>query len=535
MSQKQEKEKYVVEIKSFNVNSSSIHVDKIVLRSSAFLQIPRDEIMRTKLQRLLRDQCSAKTLNFFSKRMEYQPYYEKKCIKGQDMYEVPLLFWYLEGITYDHLVDFRRKPTSMCSKMRIKSNFQLRDHQIEVHPLALHQLQSFPHFATTICAQCGSGKTIQASYLIGTLMVRTLVCVPILDLARQFKEELQLVMDISEDEIQLVGSEFPDPVPGKAIYICVFNSAMTTSHYRTKWASIFRKCDLLVVDECHKFPAKCVKSILRNFRGKYRLGLTATPQRKDGLSHMIFKLLGPQCVYVKREKPKFGLWKMTFLDYYNPNHRGDLYSKRKFQKHRERDAIAMMSRICQDDTRTKAIAEFMDRHLEKDVLVLGDRKNNLRTLVDELNKKKPQSTFLYTGGQSKSKKAVAEKEEAFRSTPYLVATTAKAGVGLNVPRINDVIFVTPRAPGVLLEQGSGRALRRKCPKHMYYVRDVATPYYMTKALECEKWFRKEGYQIMPRQAIGPLTTENLWKTTSSSHSPSSPPSPPPKFKRLRKT
>ena len=501
---KSQREKYEVTVIHPVLPRCGVVLDKVVLKSSAYLSIPTDAVDRVKLENLLKEQCSAKKLNFFSGRLDYEPYYERVKIREEWVYKTPLLFWYLEGIHAKKVVDLRKKPNTMPAHIKIKPDFGLRDHQIQVHPLAMAQMNHAPNFSTTITMQCGAGKTIQASKIIGTLRVRTFVGVPLIDLAEQFKEEIQVVMDIPNHEIQLIGGDFPEPVPGKSIYVCVFNSALTTQHYTTKYADIISSCDLLVVDECHKFPAKCVKSLLKHFHGKYRLGLTATPQRNDGLSHMIFKLLGPQCVYVKREKPELGMWKMTALDYYNPKHKGDILVKKRYGKGMERDRIAMMTRVCEDQVRTKAIAEFIVQNLEKDVLVLGDWKNILRELVAEIEKLKPRSTYLYVGGGSKSKKAKLEKEAAFKSRPYIVATTGKAGCAMNLPRINYVVFVTSRIPGVLLEQGAGRALRKKCPKHMYYVNDVGTPYYTSKTQKCVTWFMRDGYQIMPSKTIGPL-------------------------------
>ena len=498
------KEKYIVNKIKKNIPKTILNLKKIVLKSSAYLSIPDDPTDHHTLQILLKEKCSAKKLNYFSNRMEYDPYYEKVKIKSTYMYKVPLLFWYNEGITTNQLLDYRKKPDTMPDSIHIKHNFGLRDHQIEVHPLAMNLLNTSPIHATTIVEQCGAGKTIQASYAIGCLRHRTFIGVPIIDLAKQFKEELKIVMNIPDHEIVLIHSDVKKPIPkNKWVYICVFNSAMTTSNYSTKHADIIESCDVLVIDECHKFPAKCVKSMLKHFHGKYRIGLTATPQRGDGLSNMIFNMLGPQCVYVEREKPPFGMWKMTNLEYYNPKHKGDIMKQKPYKKILQRDPIAMMQRICQDKIRTKAIATFMVDHLDDNVLVLGDWKNILEDLITEIEKVRPNSTYLYVGGSSKSKKAKLQKEEAFKNKPYIIATTAKAGCGLNLPRINTVIFVTSRIPGVLLEQGSGRALRRRCHKHMYYVLDTATPYYVQKSKKCTTWFKKSGYQIMHNIQIGP--------------------------------
>lgn len=474
-------------------------LDKIVLKSSAYLTWPQDASHQVLLTKLLKDRCSAKKLNYLSKKVMYDPYYEHVKIKGRAMVKVPLLFPFLEGIPYKTLVDLRKVPETMPEHFKVKPEFELREHQKVVHPLAMKELSTFPCHATTICQVCGAGKTIQVCKLIAMLHVRTFIGVPNLDLVRQVKEELQLVMDIPSHQIQLVGSTFPEPQRNKWVYISVFNSAMTTSNYTTKYADIIAKADLLVVDECHKFPAKCVKSILKHFHGKYRIGLTATPERKDGLAHMIFKMLGIQCVMVKRE---IGDWAFTMLEYYNPKHKGDL-TKTLFGKV-NRDAIAMRRRVCDDQARTQAIADFVVRNLQKDVIVFADWKDMVHGLVKEIEVRKPRSTCTLIGGQSKAKAFLAQLEKDKQSKPYVVATIAKAGTGMNIARLNDVVYASDRTPDALLEQSSGRALRRKRKKRAFYVKDVATPYLAKRADACQAWFKKHGYKIQKTITIGKL-------------------------------
>jgi superfamily II DNA or RNA helicase len=56
----------------------------------------------------------------------------------------------------------------------------------------------------------------------------------------------------------------------------------------------------VVVDECHHAPAASFSQVLPMFPARYYLGLTATPDRQDGLGHMIYQLIGPPAVYWPR-------------------------------------------------------------------------------------------------------------------------------------------------------------------------------------------------------------------------------------------
>jgi superfamily II DNA or RNA helicase len=57
----------------------------------------------------------------------------------------------------------------------------------------------------------------------------------------------------------------------------------------------------VVVDEAHHFPARKFIETVGRFAAKNLLGLTATPDRKDGLQPFLFAGIGPVCYEVPRE------------------------------------------------------------------------------------------------------------------------------------------------------------------------------------------------------------------------------------------
>ena len=48
------------------------------------------------------------------------------------------------------------------------------------------------------------------------------------------------------------------------------------------------------MDECHHIAASSY-DLVNNLNARYKLGLTATPERKDGLSHLMTDYLGDFC------------------------------------------------------------------------------------------------------------------------------------------------------------------------------------------------------------------------------------------------
>ena len=479
---------------------SSTKFESMVMKSSAYVEItdmPPSKVVE--LMVLLNAKCAASVQDFYNptKRI-LTPHYSVQKLKGKTYIMLPLFFAFHEGWQFGAVQDLRRvELAKMPSRISVKKEFALRDYQEQALAKAFEFLTSPPCFATTMVQPCGAGKTLQFGWLVGKLGVRTIIVVPLIKIAEQTKDELLNVLNIKEDDIQLVGSEFEPPKMGAWVYVAVYNSAMTTESKETNYRDIIASCDFLVVDECHRFPSKSFKSIGKYFTGKYRLGVTATPERNDNTANLIFGLLGPISSEVRRVLPPPGLWNVAMLDYHNQAHAQDIMMKR-CGKHPRRDKVRMTARICSDQERIESIGDFILENIPGDALVLADHKVFVAMLVEYLNSKKPNSAFSYVGGQGKSKAKTEAISQAFQSTPYIVATTAKASEALNIPRLNYLVLCTPLSPGRVLTQSSGRILRVKGhKKYTYYVRDTASLIYAQKADMCTTWFKSQGYTVLP--------------------------------------
>lgn len=145
----------------------------------------------------------------------------------------------------------------------------------------------------------GAGKTAVGAMAILQTGERTLVLVPTIDLVRQWKRAVSEAIGAPREQI-LAG--FPPEGDGTQLSLLPWEPPdIVISTY----AGAIRRTDqlhhfgLLVFDEAHHLPAPAFKSIAEHSLAPYRLGLSATPERYDGLERDLESLIGPT-VFTRR-------------------------------------------------------------------------------------------------------------------------------------------------------------------------------------------------------------------------------------------
>ncbi|HID42558.1 MAG TPA: DEAD/DEAH box helicase [Archaeoglobaceae archaeon] len=122
----------------------------------------------------------------------------------------------------------------------------------------------------------GSGKTHVALEIIKELNVPTLIVVPTLELLDQWKEKAPFDCgEISGREKEL-----------KAITVSTYDSAYINAE------NLGNRFLLLVFDEVHHLPSQSYRNIAEMSAAPYRLGLTATYEREDGLHKLLPEIVG---------------------------------------------------------------------------------------------------------------------------------------------------------------------------------------------------------------------------------------------------
>jgi superfamily II DNA or RNA helicase len=131
-----------------------------------------------------------------------------------------------------------------------------------------------------LVAATGSGKTVAAIGLAALLSQRCLILVKSGDLSTQWVEAIN----------QFTGFDAGLIRRGKKIQGNQFTVGLVQSLVKMDLSNL--DYGLVIADECHNAPANQFYTVINGLNCKYKYGLSATPQRRDGLEFMIHAALG---------------------------------------------------------------------------------------------------------------------------------------------------------------------------------------------------------------------------------------------------
>lgn len=296
-------------------------------------------------------------------------------------------------------------------------------------------------------ADTGAGKTVCFVYLTVERGVNTLVVVDRKELANQAIAEFTSFTDLAAEDIGFIGDGKFEVKP-----VTVALHQTLNKLDEEDWAKIEDYFGMVISDEAHTIAAETYYNNLTKFSAKYKWGFTATPEREDGLTNVIFWATGP-LIYQLTEEDKREIDEHLIRPSYIPvstNYHFPLYDTTDFQ--------LMINDLSEDEERNEFILDTAEKYKEQPSVYLCLRVGHIITLTEQLQKRGHNVTCLH----SKLKKSEREERMAKLISGEIQDVVSSWGLfstGINVKRLEVLFICAPMKSKTKVKQAAGRIMR----------------------------------------------------------------------------
>jgi superfamily II DNA or RNA helicase len=327
---------------------------------------------------------------------------------------------------------------------------------------------------------CGEGKTACACYLISQLKKKTFVLVHKEFLLNQWVERISDFLPNSR--IGKIQGDVVD-IENKDIVIGMIQS-ISMKQYPL---DLFDSFGFVILDESHRCPSRVFSKALAKINCTYMLGLSATPNRKDGLTKVLKWFIG-DIIFQRVGKSALN----SELIRYVYCCKDEVYSKELTGCYGKLNSAGMINNIASFSPRTNFIvAKVVEciRENNRQVLILSDRKEQLRDIERAMAEKGIEIGY-YIGGMKQSALELSTKKLA------ILATYQMAAEGLDIATIDTIVLATPKTD---IEQAVGR-IRPKTgdsERNTPLVIDIVDEFsiFENQAFKRLAFYKKKNYEI----------------------------------------
>jgi superfamily II DNA or RNA helicase len=334
----------------------------------------------------------------------------------------------------------------------------LRDYQINIVNNFLKNPQSLQEIAT------GAGKTLMTAALSYTVEKygRSIVIVPNKSLVTQTEADyINLGLD--------VGVYFGDRKEyGKTHTICTWQSLNNmlkntkSGEAEVSIGEFIEGVVCVMVDEVHMAKADALKTLLTGVFSEVpiRWGLTGTIPKAKFEAQSLYVSLGPVINKLSAsELQDQGVLAQCHVKIIQLKDEVEFTNYQSELKH-----------LLEDTHRLDAISQkILEINETGNTLVLVDRVNAGKELISRL----PDSVFV--SGETKLTERKEEYDEIATSTnKIIVATYGVAAVGINIPRIFNLVLIEPGKSFVRVIQSIGRGIRKAEDKDFVQIWDITS-------------------------------------------------------------
>ena len=389
--------------------------------------------------------------------------------KANDTVALPLGVWqqYLtvfpngDADTYDKM-NPNVKFTKSLLTVDTDSSGRKRDQDV-IAKQALSQL--YKNGFVFLAIMTGGGKTLLSIYLSIILGLKTVILSHLNIIKEQWAEEYQI--SGKNVKIQFLNKPNIKLDPTADVYIVGIHKAMSAD------LNEFIDIGTVIIDEAHIATVTAFTQTLFKFRPRYLIGLSATPDRNDGL-HSLFNFYFGSCddFIIRKEKKPFTVYKVEtdfepIIDY-------NIIKGRQTVNWN-----TVVQSIEENPKRWQLIADIAINNINEQIIILCNRKILSKGVYNILIKNGQDVELL-----------IENKKNWNRNARVIVAGLKKAGVGLDLPKLTMGIIASDTKDA---RQYEGRI--RKQNSILYHIVDHYRSLH-NHYKECEKFYIEKGATVV---------------------------------------
>jgi superfamily II DNA or RNA helicase len=374
--------------------------------------------------------------------------------------------------------------------VRLEDTIILRDSQINCYNKCILEFDK-EYGGGIISLNTGQGKTVISIKLIAYSGLKTIIIVNKIELMDQWIREINTF--IPNVKVGIIQGKF-FAAKDCDIVIAMLQTVSTRESLITE---NFKDFSLAIYDEVHNVSTNVFSKALFKLRPRYTFGLTATLHRKDGMEKIIKWFIGEVLHSDLINTPK----QTTEIRIYK-------YSGKSSVEYLLKDGTPsvskMLTNIAEDTTRNKLLLRIITDLKNRMILIVSDRISQLKFLHKNLI-----GSGLMIGGMTATDKTKSKECRIILGTYQIVSE------GFNLPKLNTLLFATPRSN---VTQCIGR-IYRKTHDVIPIIIDIVDEFSLFKTQQYKRRnIYKKNIEYCKITVIGDSSEQSDESDTRSDHS-----------------
>lgn len=341
---------------------------------------------------------------------------------------------------------------------------------------------------------CGFGKTIMALNIISKLQKKTLIIVHKEFLMNQWIDRINEFLPgarIGKIQGQVFDIEDKDIVIGM----------IQTMYDRNYVDSSFLSFGLTIIDEVHRIGSEQFSKTLFKVITPCMLGISATVERKDKLTKVLYMFIGDKIYSQERKDEDLVQVRAVHYKTLDPEFNEvetDFRGNTKFS--------TMITKLCNFVPRSefiiKIIGDLIEECENSQIMILSHNRSLLNYLYEEINRKNITTVGYYIGGMKQEDLLQTESKQ------IVLATYAMAAEALDIKTLSILLMATPKTD---ITQSVGRILRIKHEKPI--IVDIVDDHdiFQNQWTRRKTFYKKCNYSIQQIESSKYAGEESEWK------------------------